>query len=740
MVQAILTMLVAIISSFGFEPSSHAYSTGQTKIATGTSTTSGIGSATVSRSDGVAESWSIHGDGSVVDSFLIQGFPWLTLQIAPAGSASFGEEITAVTRSANQMEVFWVGPDGSVQHAWFQQYAGWSTGQLEPAGSAATNGAITAITRSPNTMDLFWTTSDGSVEYASFADGAGWATPTKIAPAGNALGCNCGFLSYIPSMKAVSVTPSTIDVYWITPEGAVENAFNLGSGWKLATLGDSDIAFTGGGLTATVANGISYVFFYGTDQSIQMIYAAQDPTTGFLPYLGPIALESSSVALGLSGMSAISPTSTQWDLFFAGKDGALHWDSYNGAIRHVTIPPTKNLTGLTGVSAAAEDADTMDVMFTGADYADDTVNIKDTLAVGVINSPANGSTINTATPTISITDPGGGSPWKATKVTLTIAPTGPGSSGSYSWDVTPDDNGNWSGSVPFSLAPSKWQLKMVSANDTGTSTTYSNFTVVQHAPPPPTIVTPADGSVNNPNNVKFYFKDPAAGTINAATEFQFVVTQNNVVINSGPPYPQPWITGPDTTAAPMTSPGVTWGFSIANGTYQVEAWSLNGAGSSNGATATFTVGPGCVQQGFAAGSNQCCSGLQKNQAGACEPADPPGCGITTIGDAPPCCRNSTPCTGNGTCVVDPSNGYAFCKPNDATGPGSAPTQAQTGGSNSCTLLNCFVNCDIDTDFECEPAGLFCSAALAEANYNAMFGAHLCHGCCGPGCTADNCDE
>jgi hypothetical protein len=265
-------------------------------------------------------------------------------------------------------------------------------------------------------------------------------------------------------------------------------------------------------------------------------------------------------------------------------------------------------------------------------------------------------------------------------------------------------------------------------------------------PVAPVIVRPANNSAGNPVKPILLLTDPGVGTNYAATVFSWWLEQNGNVVY-GAPGP---ITGPSITLAPMTNPGVSASpessIPLPNGVYQIEAWSQNAAGDSAHVFSTFNVGPGCVAQGQYAGSGGCCQGnLQKNLSGDCEPPDPPTCGKTVIGGAPPCCRNSTPCIDNGTCVFNAAEDYAYCSPNvSSTGTAMPPTTMQTGGNNSCTLLPCLVNCVGDTQTSdqantCVPAGLFCSAQLAEASFDSMDnqGYAECHACCGLGaCLAD----
>jgi hypothetical protein len=140
----------------------------------------------------------------------------------------------------------------------------------------------------------------------------------------------------------------------------------------------------------------------------------------------------------------------------------------------------------------------------------------------------------------------------------------------------------------------------------------------------------------------------------------------------------------------------------------------------------------CVMQGTNVGSGACCPGLQANQVGVCMPADPAGCGVTEIGGAPPCCKNSTPCSGSGTCVVDHSVSppYAYCTPlGTGNPPNPPPTTMQTGGG-ICTPQRCFAVCpSISPDF-CFTFGFYCSEDLATAAVRDAQQDDECQTCCG----------
>ena len=120
-------------------------------------------------------------------------------------------------------------------------------------------------------------------------------------------------------------------------------------------------------------------------------------------------------------------------------------------------------------------------------------------------------------------------------------------------------------------------------------------------------------------------------------------------------------------------------------------------------------GAPCTTAGNPVGQSGCCGGLEPSQIGICVTADPPGCGVTELGGAPPCCRNKAPCTGDGVCVTDPSNGYNYCTPRNPPQGYTAPCP----GGKQPTLYGCKVSGCPYTDGNLA-AAYFCSKDQAVA--------------------------
>jgi hypothetical protein len=81
-----------------------------------------------------------------------------------------------------------------------------------------------------------------------------------------------------------------------------------------------------------------------------------------------------------------------------------------------------------------------------------------------------------------------------------------------------------------------------------------------------------------------FFVDPGAGTTSAADSFEFLVSQNNVVVD-----PQHVLTGPAVIGNPLSAPGVTWFETLPTGAVTLEVWGKNRAGTGPPSMSTFTV-------------------------------------------------------------------------------------------------------------------------------------------------------
>jgi hypothetical protein len=100
----------------------------------------------------------------------------------------------------------------------------------------------------------------------------------------------------------------------------------------------------------------------------------------------------------------------------------------------------------------------------------------------------------------------------------------------------------------------------------------------------PVDLQPQNGAHDVSNTPSLFFRDPGAGTPAAAGQFEFLVTQNNVIVD-----PSHKLTGPAVTSSPLTPPGVKWLFPLPSGEVTLTVWGQNKAGEGPASTSTFTV-------------------------------------------------------------------------------------------------------------------------------------------------------
>jgi hypothetical protein len=113
--------------------------------------------------------------GGVFVTHWSEGDPrWQTTRIeSPLGAGAFGySRMAAISRSPEHLEVFYLTPLGALKNAWNYHGPGtpWSTGELVPAGSVSLRGGVSALSRRSDHMEVFWITPNGAVKNAWFYD------------------------------------------------------------------------------------------------------------------------------------------------------------------------------------------------------------------------------------------------------------------------------------------------------------------------------------------------------------------------------------------------------------------------------------------------------------------------------------------------------------------------------------------------------------------------------------------
>ncbi len=134
----------------------------------------------------------------------------------------------------DHLDVFWVTRDGGIGSNWWTAAAGASWAdhgwfRIAPAGSARPGSALAVVARTPDNLDVYWLTPDGAVasNWWFGAPGASWADHgwfTLTAPGAVAAG---------GGVTATSRTPNNLDVFWVAPDGSI------GTQWWHAAVGHS---------------------------------------------------------------------------------------------------------------------------------------------------------------------------------------------------------------------------------------------------------------------------------------------------------------------------------------------------------------------------------------------------------------------------------------------------------------------------------------------------------------------
>jgi hypothetical protein len=257
--------------------------------------------------------------------------------IAPAGSARPGAPIAAVARTADNLDVFWVRPDGAVASQWWAAApgAGWGDHgpfNIAPPGSAEEGSAIAIVARMPDHLDVVWVTRDGAIgsNWWTAAQGTSWADhgAFRIAPAGSARPGS--------ALAVVARTPDNLDVYWVTPDGAVASNWWFaapGASWAdhgWFTITPPSVVASVGGITATAR----------TPNNLDVFWVAQDGSVGTQWWHAaaghswadhsPFAIAPPGSASPGSSITSVGRLASHLDVFWVRPDGGIGtqwWDA-----------------------------------------------------------------------------------------------------------------------------------------------------------------------------------------------------------------------------------------------------------------------------------------------------------------------------------------------------------------------------------------------------------------------------
>lgn len=284
---------------------------------------SAAGIAVASRIPTSMETWWIGADLSVRGDFWYDdGKGWQAYRdpVAAPTAAAPKTGMAALSRIDTSMEIWWIGLGGTVQGAyWYQNQNNnaWQRYTLTGPGTASDQSGVAAVSRIPTTMEIWWVGPQGSVEgaywYATDPDPQ-WRR-YQVAPGGSAAQAH--------GIAAVSRKPTSMDVAWITPDGGIEGAYwNEGDIWQPYpdAIADAGSASLDGGLAAVSrsADGLE-VWWIGPDGSVQG--AAWTDGAGWHRYPDPVAPNGSAATM--SGIAAMARTEATTEVWWIGPDGSV---------------------------------------------------------------------------------------------------------------------------------------------------------------------------------------------------------------------------------------------------------------------------------------------------------------------------------------------------------------------------------------------------------------------------------
>lgn len=313
-------------------------------------------------------------DGSLQDAYWYEGFgpDWRRLELAPANltKATSQTHITAVSSSPETMEVFWVGTDGSIQLADWYEHPDfkWRVTEIAPAGSAHSYSPITAVSRKSGDINVFWVGPNNSVQSAKLVQPANPLQSSRwnvyeVAPANS--------VSPGGSLAAVSRRSDTMEVFWINPNGSIEDAYwyeGFDTNWQRlqiappgSTSNQSSIA------SISRKQDTMEVFWLGPNGSIEGAYWYE----GFGPNWQRLQITPADSTLVSTPLSVVSRNPSTMELFWVNLGGALqnaYWYEGFGAnwrrgsiAQGIRVIPTK------GLATVSRKPDTMEIFWVGPD-------------------------------------------------------------------------------------------------------------------------------------------------------------------------------------------------------------------------------------------------------------------------------------------------------------------------------------------------------------------------------------
>ncbi|KAM6536359.1 hypothetical protein FALCPG4_002367 [Fusarium falciforme] len=273
--------------------------------------------------------WWTSPDGSI-QTALQQNNNWIGSQfMGPSTVPNSGCCLTSTTRSSFHQEIWWITEKGAIDGKfWLQDGQGWRSpgtdsypfNKLDQASTKA-GGSMTCMPRPGPRMDIWWVTPTGAIGNARWNSSDGWGGVFNAAPSGTV-----GFGSSISRLTAESLDGTTADIFYIGEGGSIGGAFSSDpdtvTEYSLYNLAPVGTARLEGGFTSIQLSPKQIVLFWISYQgSVEMFVLTRNNSA-----LGGWdrkrqALTEHGSALGTSGIAVVATGASRLSVWWNGPQG-----------------------------------------------------------------------------------------------------------------------------------------------------------------------------------------------------------------------------------------------------------------------------------------------------------------------------------------------------------------------------------------------------------------------------------
>jgi C1A family cysteine protease len=239
--------------------------------------------------------------------------------------------------------------------------SGWNLAEIPNSKGLWPGASIAFISRQPNTTEVFWVSPDGAVNGAVQNDDTKEVRRFTVAGIASAIS---------GAISAVSRHPDKAEVWWIGKGGSIQGAYlSNGTDWVLYTLAPANSATLRTGITAVSrkTDGME-VFWVSPDNVVTGIYRYDDAPNGkwSLPFEldkpeagGPVPTQS---------ITAISTGENHMEVFWTQSDGSIRGRLYDSCWQTATQVTDKNqIASITSITAAGRKGEPTYVFFVAPD-------------------------------------------------------------------------------------------------------------------------------------------------------------------------------------------------------------------------------------------------------------------------------------------------------------------------------------------------------------------------------------